>query len=113
MPSSGHMTFSGCVMTSAAAISHSSHVARINVRAEAEQSRMPQLFVNGPFDEREMHDDLRTHPMPAHARQAGCFGEWRRRYLERVETRPQLQEQLRVEAGADFPGEHEIVSIEV
>ena len=37
--------------------------------ADAEQARMAQLAVHRPLDERDLHDDLRAHPVRAQARQ--------------------------------------------
>ena len=40
------------------------------LRVHAEQPRMAKLAVHRPFDERDLHDDLRPHPVRAQARQA-------------------------------------------
>ena len=61
----------------------------------------------------DLHDDLGAHPMARDAGRPlpvvnGGFVD-----LERVEPRSQIQQQLRVEAGADLSGEHEIVAVVV
>src|SRR6185436_4930000 len=70
---------------------------------------MAQLAVRRPFDEGDLDDDLRTHPVRAHARQPDGLGERRLRDLERIEPRAELQQELRVEAGADLPGVDKVV----
>ena len=85
-------------------------VARGLVGAEAEQARVAQLAVHRPLDERHLHDDLRPHPVRAHARQPVGLRERRRRDLERVEPRAQVEQELGVEAGADLAGEDEVVA---
>src|SRR5262245_3412266 len=70
---------------------------------------MAQLAVDGPLDEGDLHHDLGTHPVRAQARQPGRFRERRLRDLDAIEPRAQIEQQLRVEARADFAGEHEIV----
>ena len=74
---------------------------------------MPQLAVHRPLGERDLHDDLRPHPVRAQARQAVGLRERRRRDFELVEPRAQLEQQLGVEARADLAGEHEISPVEV
>src|ERR1044071_964670 len=71
---------------------------------------MPQLAVSGPLDERGLHADFRAHPMRILARQAGSLGEGWRRLRDRVETRAQLQQEFRIEAGAELSREHEIIA---
>ena len=82
-------------------------------RADADQPRMPELPVPGPLDERDLYDDLGAHPVRAQARQPDAFGERRLRDLEPVQPRAELQEHLRIEAGADPPGEDEVVACEM
>src|SRR5439155_5580075 len=89
------------------------YVARVLVEADAEQPRMPQLAVHGPLDEGDLHDDLRARPMRAQAGQPLRARERRRRDLDPIEPRAQIEQQLRVEAGADLAGEHEIVLLEI
>ena len=72
------------------------------VGADAEQPGMAKLAVHRPLDEGDLHDDLGPHPVRAHARQADGFGERRLRDLERVQPRAEVEQQLRVEAGADL-----------
>src|SRR5688500_10474896 len=72
---------------------------------------MTQLAVHGPLDEGGLHDDVRTHPMRAQPGQPLRFRKRRRRYLERIEAAPQVEQQLRVEAGPDLSSEHEIRSL--
>src|SRR4030095_739582 len=74
---------------------------------------MPQLAVRGPLDERNLHDDFGSHPVCTNARQSFGFRERRVRDLEPVQPRTKLQQQFRVEAGADFASEDEIISIEI
>src|SRR5262249_14438350 len=74
---------------------------------------MAELAVRCPLDECNLHNDLGRHPMGAKAWQSFGFSEWRFWDLELVEPRTKLQQQLRVEAGADFAGEDEIIPIEV
>src|SRR5690242_8084764 len=69
--------------------------------------------MHGPLDERHLYHDLRLHPVRAHPRQASRLREWRRRDLQRIELRAQLTQKLRVEAGADFTGEDEVVALVV
>ena len=88
-------------------------LARRLVGADAEQPRMAQLAVHRPLDERDLHDDLGPHPVRAQARQPDGLGERRLRDLERVQPRAQIEQQLRVEAGADLAGEDEVVPLEV
>src|SRR5437867_1854925 len=83
------------------------------IGADAQQPRMAKLAVNGPLDERDLHDKLGTYPVRADARQADGFGERRLRDFKAPEPLAEVQQQLRVEAGADLPGEHEVVSLEV
>src|SRR5262249_20704724 len=74
---------------------------------------MAQFAVYGPLDERDLHDDFGYYPMGSNARQPCGPCERRFRDLQPVESRTQIQQQLRIEAGADFAGEDEIVPIEV
>src|SRR5215467_10944735 len=74
---------------------------------------MAQLAVCGPLDERNLHDDFGSHPVCANARQSFGFREWRVWDLELVQPSTKRQQQFRVEAGADFAGEDEIILIEV
>ena len=71
---------------------------------------MPELAVHRPLDERDLHDDLGADPVRAQARQPDALGERRLRDLERIQPRAEVQQQLRVEAGADLPGEDEVVA---
>src|SRR5262249_25594346 len=57
--------------------------------------------------------DFRPDPMCANAWQSLGFGERRIRDLKLVEPSTQVQQQLRVEARADFAGKDEIIPIEV
>jgi len=65
---------------------------------------VPQLAVHGPFDERDLNDNFWTHPVRAQSGQS--LGGRKRRFgeLDRVEATAQIQQQLRVEAGAEFTG---------
>src|SRR5687768_18383156 len=70
---------------------------------------MPQLPVPGPLDEADFDHDLRTDPVSPQPRQALRPGEHGLRDLELVEARPQTQEQLRIEAGANLSRKDEVV----
>src|SRR5687768_4631373 len=74
---------------------------------------MTKLAVHGPFDEGDVHGDLRTDPVGALAREADGLRERRLRDLEPVETLAQIQQQPGVETGADLAGEHELLLLEV
>ena len=65
---------------------------------------MAQLAVPGPLDEADLHDNLRTHPVRAQARQPLGLRERRLRNLERIQPRAKIQQQRVVEAGADLSG---------
>src|SRR6201991_330380 len=71
---------------------------------------MTQLTVYGPLYETNVHDDLRTHPMRAHARQADCSCKGRFGKFKLVQPRTQIEQQLRVETSADFARKDEIVA---
>src|SRR5262245_20016721 len=90
-----------------------SDLARRLVVTDAKQARVPELAVHGPFDERDLDDDLRPDPVGAQARQAAGFRERRTGNLEPVEPRAQIEQELRVEARADFPGEDEVAAVVV
>src|SRR5262245_56255237 len=87
-------------------------VARRFVGTDAEQSRMAQLAVRGPFDERDLHDQLGPHPVRAFARQPDPSGERRRRDLEPIELDPKVQQLAGIEARADLAGKDQVVSLE-
>src|SRR5580700_8034652 len=74
---------------------------------------MPQLAVHRPLDEADLYDQLRTYPVRAQARQPLRLREGRCRQLDRVESRAEIEEQLRVEAGADLSREDEVVAVVV
>src|SRR3984957_17447766 len=74
---------------------------------------MPQLSVNGPFDERTLYDNLRPNPMRADTRQADCFGEGAFGDFDLVEPRTQPDQLLRVEACANLAREDELLTFEV
>src|SRR5215510_11898310 len=74
---------------------------------------MAQLAVRGPLDECNLDDDFGQDPMCTNAWQSFSFRERRFRDLELVQPRTKLQQQPGVEAGADFAGKDEIVTIEV
>ena len=88
-------------------------LARALVGAHAEQTRVTQLAVDGPLDERDLDDDLAAAPSARAAAAAlrlvngGC------RISSAIERRAQSQQQLRVEAGADLAREDEVVAVEV
>src|SRR5262249_10120423 len=67
-----------------------------------------QLAVPRPLDERHLHDDLRSHPVPPATRQAVAAREGAGRLLQRVEALAQLEQQTCVEAGADLAREDEV-----
>src|SRR5262245_3527699 len=72
---------------------------------------MPQLTVHRPLDESHLHHDLRMYPVRTKLRQALGSGERRLWDLDRIESLSEIQEQLRIEAGADLSREHEVVSV--
>ena len=74
---------------------------------------MAKLAVHRPFDEGDLDDDLRTHPMRAHAWQPDGLRERRLRDLERIQPRAEIQQQLRVETGADLPAKTKSSRLEV
>src|SRR6516165_7378195 len=83
---------------------------RILVGTHAEQTRVPQFAMHGPLDEPYLNDDLRTHPVSL----AGKTFRLRERRLvdgDCVEPFSQVEQELRVEAGADLSGENEVVAI--
>src|SRR6185436_6836970 len=74
---------------------------------------MAQLPMHCPFDERHLDDNLGPHPMRAETREPFRSCKRRGRNLECVEPGTKLKQKFRVEAGADFSCEHEIVVVEV
>ena len=74
---------------------------------------MPQLGVDRPFDEGDLHHDRRAQPVRAHARQPLGLREWRACDFRPVEHRAELGEQLRVESRSDLAREHEVVALVV
>src|SRR5262249_51930804 len=74
---------------------------------------MPQFSMYSPLNERDLHDDFRPCPVGAETRQPFSFREWRFRSLDLVESRSQIQQQLCIEACADFAGKDEIITVEV
>src|SRR3982750_855470 len=69
---------------------------------------MAELSVYGPFDESHGDDDFWTHPVRAQPRQPARLRERRFRNLDCVEAAPQIEQQLRVEAGANLTCECEL-----
>src|SRR4051812_17856274 len=88
-------------------------VSRRGVGSDAEQPRVPQLAVYRPLDEADLHDQFRTYPVRTQARQPRRLREGRRRQLDRVEPRAQIEEQPGVEAGADLSRKEELVVVVV
>src|SRR6266545_7853283 len=74
---------------------------------------MAKLAMYGPFNEGDLHDDFRPDPVRSHAWQAQAPGERRFRDLERVESCAELEQQLPVEARADFAREDELILLEI
>src|SRR3954466_12719415 len=74
---------------------------------------MAELSVYGPFDESDGDDDFGTHPVGAQPRQAVRPRERRLRDLDRVKPAPQIEQQLRVEAGANLTCERELSMVVV
>jgi hypothetical protein len=74
---------------------------------------MAQLAMCRPLDERNLHHDFGSHPVCANARQSFGLRKGRLWDLELVQPSTKLQQQFRVEAGADFAREDEIIPIEV
>src|SRR2546428_223587 len=81
--------------------------------ANAQQPGMAQLTVHSPFDEGYLHNNFGQDPMCANTWQPFRFREGRLRDFEFVQPRAQVQQELRVETGADFAGKDEIIPIEV
>src|SRR5262245_4462580 len=75
--------------------------------------RVAELVVHGPLSERDLHDDLRCHPVRAQARQPLRLREWRLVDFQAIEPGAKIEQQLGVEAGADFPCKDEVVAFEV
>ena len=90
MPSSGNSTFSGwrdhdvSLTTSRGGL----------VEAHAEQARVAQLAVHGPLDERDLHDDLRPHPVRARRGRPVARVNGDCRDLDGVEAGAQIEQQL-------------------
>src|SRR5436190_7635669 len=73
---------------------------------------MTEFAVRGPLDERDLDDELGTHPVGAPG-QSGAFRERRLRDLDAIEPCAELAQEPRVESGADLAGKHDIVAGEV
>ena len=69
---------------------------------------MAKLAVHRPLDERDLHDDFRTHPVRADSWQPCGPRKRRLRQLDRIEPPSQIQQEPGVEAGANLSGEDEI-----
>ena len=63
---------------------------------------MTELAVLGPLNEAYLYDDLRTHPVGAHAWQADGFGRRRRLYFDLIELCAEVEQQLGIKAGTDL-----------
>src|SRR4029450_11414954 len=74
---------------------------------------MAKLAVDRPFNEGDLHDDLWTHPMSAHAWQLESLRERRLRNPERTQPAAQVQQQLRIETGTDLSGKDEVARLVV
>ena len=61
----------------------------------------------------DLHDDLGPHPVRTQSRKALRLRERRLVDLDRIEPRAKIEQQPRVEAGANLPREHEVVALEV
>ena len=72
---------------------------------------MTQLAVPRPFGKRHLDDDARLDPVGADPGQTGSHREWRCRLLSGVEPRPQVEQQLMVEAGANLAGKDEVAAV--
>src|SRR5262245_66632391 len=72
---------------------------------------MAKLAISRPFEKGHLDEDLRAHPVGAKARQPLRPGERRRRDLERVQPRPEVEQQSRIETGADLSGKDETGSL--
>src|SRR5215472_548893 len=80
------------------------------IRADVQQAWMPQLAMTGPFQECDLHHDLRPHPMRPQARQTGGFGKRRLRHFERIEARSKFAQQPGIEPRPELPSEEEILT---
>src|SRR4051812_4687785 len=72
---------------------------------------MSQLAVHRPLDERHLDDDLRPHPVRAHAWETCGPRERCRRNFQPIELLAELAEQLRIEAGAHLARVNEVVAV--
>src|SRR5262245_46932198 len=81
------------------------------IKANAYQPRMAQFAMNGPFDERDLYNHIRLHPVDAKARQARASGEWVLSSLDLIESGPAVGQELRVQTCADFSCKHEIAPV--
>src|SRR5215813_473568 len=86
------------------------NIAWILVETDAQKTRMPELSVHGPLDEPNLHDDLGPNPVPA-PRQALATGERRLLSRKSVEAFSQIEQKLRIEAGANLAGKGEVVAV--
>src|SRR2546426_323203 len=89
------------------------HFACRLVVAHAEESGVAELVVPGPLDEAYLHDDLRTHPVGAHAWQADGFGERRRLCFDVIELGAEVEQEFGIKTGADLSGKDKVVAIVV
>src|ERR1051326_1541426 len=74
---------------------------------------MAQLAVHRPFNEGNLHHNLRLYPVRANAGQAFGFGERGLWDFDFVKTLAQIEQQFSIEAGADLPGEDEVIVVKV
>jgi hypothetical protein len=83
------------------------------VLADAEKPAVPQFSVDGPLDECDLDDELRTNPVRPDTRQAGRFREWTGGDFDGVHARAQIQQLLRIESGSHLTREYEVVAFKV
>jgi hypothetical protein len=83
------------------------------VETQAKQTRVAKLAVPCPLHECDLDHDFGPHPVHVQPRRSQRFREGRRRHLECVQPPAQFEQELGVEAGADFAREYELSCIEV
>src|SRR4051812_16556989 len=74
---------------------------------------MAKLPMLRPFNERDLNDDLRLHPVRANARQSSPLGERSLVDFGAIELRTQLVQHLCIEARSHLSGENKVVAFVV
>src|SRR3569623_102880 len=89
------------------------HAVRRLVLAHTDEPRVSQLVVPGPLHERDLHDDLRPHPVPRTPRQSRPARERTRFLRECIEPRAPRDQLRRIAPGAALAGHHEVGAVVV